>query len=200
LHQNQQKTMSVSQFTIFGTKYPMGSYILFIRIYSTFQLAFGRFQKSRQFTIADGDYIYVGSAQGRSGNPLARRLIRHASRSNGLQPHNIRAALLKFFSIDDGIGTCAIEAAGKKLHWHIDYLLEHTETEITHIVIIRNPEKMEHKLSEFLASLHETSQLAPRLGAQDTPNSTHLLRVADWQKTLEQLRQYIPLLFDSPEM
>ena len=85
-------------------------------------------------------------------------------------------------------------------HWHIDYLLEHPETEITHVVIIGNPEKMEHKLAGFLADLNETSQLAPRLGAQDTRNSSHLLRVTDWQKILEQLMQYIPLLNDATDM
>ena len=192
--------MSGSQFTIFGSKYPMGSYILFIRISSSFTLAFGRFQQSRQFTIAEGDYIYVGSALGRSGNPLARRLIRHASRSRGKPPHTIRSSIIKQFSLDEVTGNCTFEITEKKLHWHIDYLLEHPETEITHVVIIGNPEKMEHKLAGFLADLNETSQLAPRLGAQDTRNSTHLLRVTGWQKILEQLMQYIPLLNDSADM
>ena len=192
--------MTCSQFTIFGSKDPMGSYILFIRISSSFQLAFGRFQHSRLFTLPVGDYLYIGSALGSRGNPLARRLIRHASRSKGVQPHEIQASLIQFFSENDASLNCTVEPTAKKLHWHIDYLLEHLETEIAHIVIIQNPEKIEHKLSEFLASLHETSPLAPRLGAQDTRNSTHLLHVTDWQKTLEQLSQYIPLLCHSPAM
>ena len=101
MHQKQQKTMTCSQFTIFGSKYPMGSYILFIRISSSFQLAFGRFQHSRLFTLPVGDYLYIGSALGSRGNPLARRLIRHASRSKGVQPHEIQASLIQFFSEND---------------------------------------------------------------------------------------------------
>jgi Uri superfamily endonuclease len=200
LHQKQQKTMSGSQFTIFGNKYTMGSYILFIRISSSFQLAFGRFQLSRIFSIPEGDYLYIGSALGRTGNPLARRLIRHASRSSGKKPHEIREAIVKLFSNNDASRNCTIEPTEKKLHWHIDYLLEHAEAEISHIVIIRNPEKIEHNLSEFLSSVQETTQLAPRLGAQDTRNSTHILSVIDRQGILEQLGQYIPILIGHSPM
>ena len=192
--------MSGSQFTIFGNKYTMGSYILFIRISSSFQLAFGRFQQSRIFSIPEGDFLYIGSALGRTGNPLARRLIRHTSRSGGKNPHKIREAIVTLFSKDDASQKCSIKAAQKKLHWHIDYLLEHAEAEISHIVIIRNPERIEHNLSEFLASVQETTQLAPRLGAQDTRNSTHILSITDRQGILEQLGQYIPLLIGHSPM
>jgi len=194
LHQKQQKTMSGSQFTIFGNKYTMGSYILFIRISSSFQLAFGRFQKSRLFSIPDGDYLYIGSALGKTGDPLARRLIRHASRSNGKPPHKIQSEIIKLFSKNDAVKSCAFIASEKKLHWHIDYFLEHSEAEITHVLIMRHPEKLEHHLSEFLASIRETSLIAPRLGAQDTRNSSHILRLTDQKKTLEQLGQFIPAL------
>ncbi len=186
--------MSGSQFTIFGNKYTMGSYILFIRISSSFQLAFGRFQKSRLFSIPDGDYLYIGSALGKTGDPLARRLIRHASRSNGKPPHKIQSEIIKLFSKNDAVKSCAFIASEKKLHWHIDYFLEHSEAEITHVLIMRHPEKLEHHLSEFLASIRETSLIAPRLGAQDTRNSSHILRLTDQKKTLEQLGQFIPAL------
>ncbi len=186
--------MSGSQFTIFGNKYTMGSYILFIRISSSFQLAFGRFQKSRLFSIPDGDYLYIGSALGKTGDPLARRLIRHASRSNGKPPHKIQSEIIKLFSKNDAVKSCAFIASEKKLHWHIDYFLEHSEAEITHVLIMRHPEKLEHHLSEFLASIRETSLVAPRLGAQDTRNSSHILRLTDQKKTLEQLGQFIPAL------
>ena len=103
--------MSGSQFTIFGNKYTMGSYILFIRISSSFQLAFGRFQKSRLFSIPDGDYLYIGSALGKTGDPLARRLIRHASRSNGKPPHKIQSEIIKLFSKNDAVKSCAFIAS-----------------------------------------------------------------------------------------
>jgi len=184
-----------SQFTVFGNKYRMGSYILFIRISNPFQLAFGKFQQSRLFTIPESDYLYIGSALGgdKSGNPLARRLIRHASRSDDKPPHEIRASLINFFSKD------ASEPSIKKLHWHIDYLLDRPEAEINHIMMIRSPLKMEHKLSELLESRIETSMLAPRLGALDTSNSTHILQLSDKTTILQLLSKKIPLLMGLSE-
>ncbi|MCX6178159.1 MAG: DUF123 domain-containing protein [Chlorobiales bacterium] len=191
-----------SQFTIFGNKYRMGSYILFIRISSPFELSFGRFQQGKLFTIPESDYLYIGSALGgeKSGNPLARRLIRHASRSAEKPSHEIRAALKKLFSKDDLTVNSIIEPLTKKLHWHIDYLLDRPEAEIIHIVIIRSPMKMEQQLSELLESLEETSLLAPRLGAQDARNSTHLLRITNRKRILELLRNNIPILTAPPEL
>ena len=87
----------------------------------------------------------------------------------------------------------------KKLHWHIDYLLDCAEAEIEHIVIIRCPSKIEHKLSAFLDSLEDTCPIARRLGAQDTRNSNHLLRISDRKQILEQLGQYIPSLIPLTE-
>ena len=50
--------MSKEQFTIFGTKYRMGSYILLIRVSRPFELVFGKFQQGKLFTIPEGDYHY----------------------------------------------------------------------------------------------------------------------------------------------
>lgn len=186
--------MSDQHFTIFGNKELMGSYILLIRVSSPFQLAFGRFQQGKLFTIAEGNYLYIGSALAKSGAPLARRLLRHASRSGEKHPHEIRTAMRTLFSKNDLIATCATKPSKKQLRWHIDYFLDHPEAEITHIVIIRNPERVEHKISELLESLEETSVIASRLGAQDTRNSTHLLQFTDQEKIFAKLRQYMPHL------
>ena len=192
--------MTGSQFTIFGNKYPMGSYILFIRISNLIQLTFGRFQQCRLFTIPEGHFLYIGSALGRSGNPLARRLVRHASRSGEKHPHAIRSELMQLFSTGQVTANNFCEPSKKKLHWHIDYLLDYPAAEIEHIVIIRSPVTMEHSLATFLSALHETSPLAPRLGAQDTRNSTHILQITDQKQILEKLGQYIPLLIDQSDM
>jgi Uri superfamily endonuclease len=186
--------MSVQQFTIFGNKYRMGSYILLIRVSSPFKLAFGRFQNGALLAIPAGNYLYIGSALGgeRSGSPLARRLIRHASRSGNRYPQQIRSSLLRLISENDFSGNTCCKPSEKKLRWHIDYLLDRPETEITHIVIIRSPEKLEHKLSELLEPRNETALLAPRLGAGDTRNSTHLLRFTDEEAILDLLRHSIP--------
>ena len=53
---------------------------------------------------------------------------------------------------------------------------------------------MEPLLSSLLEPLKETAQLAPRLGAQDTKNSTHLLRITDQQAILNLLKKAVPEL------
>jgi Uri superfamily endonuclease len=184
--------MSRQQFTIFGSKYRSGSYILLIHLSSSLHLAFGRFQQGKLFPVSAGDYLYIGSALGggKRGAPLARRLIRHASRSGKKDPHIIRTAIMTLFSED----TCTENSKPpeKKLRWHIDYLLDLQEAQIDHIIIIRSPLKLELKLSELLEPLPETSLLASRLGAQDTRNSTHLLRITNRERILDLLGEKIP--------
>jgi len=202
LHQKQQKTMSVRQFTIFGNKYRMGSYILLIRLSCSVKLAFGRFQCGTLITFPMGEYLYIGSALGKeesTGSPLARRVIRHASRSEEKKPHKIRPALLQLFSGNDVAGNRNRAPSKKKLRWHIDYLLDLPEAEITHIVIMRSPLKLEDKLSELLDSSNATSIVAPHLGAGDTRNSTHLLRITDQKQILDLLKQEIPEMLSSIE-
>jgi Uri superfamily endonuclease len=186
--------MYQQQFTIFGRKYRMGSYILLIRVSKPVELAFGRFQKGKLFQITEGDYIYIGSALGggKAGAPLARRLLRHASRSGRLAPHAIRTAMMTLFSDEHFIDPDTIEPSSKKIRWHIDYLLDRREAEISHMVIIRSPLRVEQKLSILLEALPETALLARRLGAQDTRSSSHILRITDWQHILELLRENIP--------
>lgn len=185
--------MSGPQFTIFGNKYHMGSYILLIRVSSPIELAFGRFQQGRVFAIPKGDYLYIGSALG-EGTPLAHRLCRHASRS-GIKPnHKIRAVMMHRFVEEELMEKDAKKISDKKLRWHIDYLLDRTEAEITHVVIIRSPIRLEQKLSDFLDSLQETSAIAPRLGAQDARSGTHILCITSGQRILELVHRYLSTL------
>ena len=188
--------MSELQFTLFGNKYRMGSYILMIHLSRPQQLAFGRFRHGELVTLTEGDYLYIGSALGgeKAGAPLARRLLRHASRSGSLNPHTIRTAMMTLFLENNFMEKNTIEPSEKKLRWHVDYLLELREAEIDHIVIIRSPVRLEQKLSELLESLPETSLVAPRLGAQDTRNSTHLLRFTNRERILALIRQWLPEL------
>lgn len=186
--------MYQQQFTIFGRNYRMGSYILLIRVSKPVELAFGMFQHGRRFKIPEGDYLYIGSAlgSGKKGAPLARRLLRHASRSAGQAPHGIRSALMRLCCDDHFIETAAINPSEKKLRWHADYLLDRHEAEIDHIIIIRSPLRVEQQLSKLLEALPETALLARGLGAQDTPNSTHLLSISDRKTLLELLQKKIP--------
>ena len=116
------------------------------------------------------------------------RLARHATRTGELPPHRIRPALIK-----------ALNAAGlevraprqKKLHWHIDHLLNLPEAEIQGVIAIRTKEKLEAFIAQELAKDAATSVVAPGLGASDHRNSTHLLHVAASQKWWDSLNKLV---------
>jgi Uri superfamily endonuclease len=79
----------------------------------------------------------------------------------------------------------------KHLHWHIDYLLEKLEVELTHAIALRSSIRLETAVADWLIQDPATFIIAPGLGAGDNPGSTHLLGVkADetwWAKLLSYL-------------
>ncbi len=75
--------------------------------------------------------------------------------------------------------------ANKRCHWHIDYLLELPEAEISGVIAIRTRDDLETQLAEDWPALPETTIPARGLGASDHPGSTHLFQLqetADWQE------------------
>ncbi|NTW52411.1 MAG: DUF123 domain-containing protein [Chlorobiaceae bacterium] len=182
------------QFTIFGQNSRQGTYILLIDICAPVTVSFGRFLGGRAIGLEPGKYLYVGSALGHAKGsfPLAGRLLRHASRSGNGAVHALRSELLELFV---SMGYLRQAKSGvKKLHWHIDYLLDLPEAEIVHVVMLMGPLKVEGPLAELVASMPEASAVADRLGAQDARSGTHLFRIEDMSKFLAKLIKYLPLL------
>jgi Uri superfamily endonuclease len=165
------------QFTIFGQNSRQGSYVLLIELDRRIEVAFGKFMCGATLELQPGHYLYVGSALGSAnrGFPLASRLLRHASRSGNQPAHAIRSALLDLF-ISWGYQQAGSQGT-KKLHWHIDYLLDCREAEIKHAFIFPGAERLEPQLAELLAAMPETAPIADRLGAQDAASGTHLFRL-----------------------
>jgi len=194
LHQNPEKTIPAGQFTLAGGTERQGTYLLFIRLAQSVQLTFGSFRKGKPLLLQAGCYLYLGSALGKGTNayPLARRLMRHASRTADRKPHTIHKALQQLL-LDNGLAPeTPPTAAEKKPHWHIDYLLDRPESDIFHILIIRSAEKLEPVLARHLEAAPETSVPAARLGAQDTKNSTHLLYCTDSGPLLARILRDLP--------
>jgi len=175
-------------FTIFGPPDRQGSYILSIKLDKPVSIAFGKFRNGQPIDLEPGRYLYVGSALGgrKGGFPLASRLLRHASRSSGAD-HAIRTKLSKLF-VSWGYLPPARQSI-KKLHWHIDYLLDCAEAELDHAFIFPNPLRLEPQLAELLDSMPETSVVADRLGAQDATSGTHLFRIDDAATLLKRLEK-----------
>ena len=178
------------QYTIFGQNSRQGSYVLLIELDRDIEVAFGKFRNGSPIGLDAGNYLYVGSALGGAKGrfPLASRLLRHASRSDGQPAHAIRAALLELFMSWE-----YRQPAGqgmKKLHWHIDFLLDRKEAEIQHAFIFPGASRLETQLAELLATMPETAPIADRLGAQDATSGTHLLRIDDAAALLARLEAW----------
>ena len=104
------------------------------------------------------DYVYVGSALAQKGAPsLARRLLRHASRADVARPQPLRQEMLALF-LQIGLGPNPLyPPTGKKLRWHVDFLLEEQATELTAVYVIRSPRRLEESVSRWLLNLSEVS-------------------------------------------
>ena len=170
--------MKIPNIFIIGEDSQAGTYILRIRLKETTNLQFGRFKKGKLITLPAGDYTYVGSALSEKGaTSLARRLVRHATRSGDKPPHAIRDEMIKQFS-ECGLGPPDPQPkSGKKLFWNIDFMLDLETSEIVNIIAIRSSERLESTIAEFLEHNPDTQIIEKSLGANDSPQNTHVLHV-----------------------
>lgn len=170
-----------SQIKILGEDGPGGVYLLRIHLAKAVNLAFGRFRGGEKLLLEAGEYLYIGSAHGRRGaGTLANRLLRHATRSEPLPPHQIRRHLYSAL-VDQGLsGKLPTQ---KTLRWHIDYLLDLPESEVISVIAMRTTRKLEKSLAARLEADPATHPVAPGLGASDHPGHSHLLHFngdKDW--------------------
>ena len=170
--------MEIPSIRIIGNDSQAGTYILRIHLKENTTLKFGRFKKGKLISLPIGDYVYIGSALSEKGaTSLARRLIRHATRSGDKPPHPIRKKMINRFS-ECGLGPRdLLPKRGKTLHWNIDFLLDLPSAELVNIFAIRSTERLENRLAKWLEQDPHTEIIEPGLGANDAPGATHLLGV-----------------------
>ena len=170
--------MEISNIAIIGDESQAGTYILRIRLKERAALRFGRFKKGKLISTPAGEYVYVGSALAEKGaTTLARRLIRHATRSGDQPPHRIRETMLRRFA-ECGLGDGnLLPRRGKTLHWNVDFLLDLPSVELVGISAIRSRKRLEDKLAKRLEEDPHTGVIERGLGANDVPGNTHLLHV-----------------------
>lgn len=164
-----------------------GTYVLRIRVQSPVNISFGKFRGGKRILFLPSDYAYVGSALAQRGATcLARRLVRHATRTNKQTPHPIQAVMQTIFA-QNGMGHGDLRPAnGKRFHWHVDYLLDQACVELIGAYVIRSPLPIEAKLGRLLAADPGTKVVEPGLGASDIPGNTNLLAVRNknWWRSL----------------
>lgn len=170
--------MKIPNINIIGNHSQAGTYILRIRLNQNTELKFGRFKKGKLISLPAGVYTYVGSALSEKGaTSLARRLVRHATRSGNNPPHVIRDEMVHQFNEVSLGPPDPLPKNGKKLFWNIDYMLDLEIVEIINIIAIRSPERLEFTIAEFLEEDENTEIIEKSLGANDAPKNTHVLRV-----------------------
>ena len=170
--------MEIPSILIIGDASQAGTYVLRVCLKENTTLQFGRFKKGKLISMPAGDYTYVGSALSEKGaTSLARRLIRHATRSGDKPPHAIREKMVNQFT-ECGLGSGnLLPRQGKTLHWNVDFLLDLQSVEIVNIFAIRSPERLENRIAEWIERDPHTEIIEPGLGANDAPGATHLLRI-----------------------
>jgi len=182
--------------SVIGREVQSGAYLLRIHVAEPLAVTFGRFRNGESLPFPPGDYLYAGSAMGQKGaSTLARRLVRHATRSGGRAPHPIREQMLATFAAA-GLGRGDLRPRRpKSLFWHVDYLLDPPAVSLTHVLAIRSPERLEEDLAALIAAQCYTYVPARGLGASDTRDATHLFSVQSrpgwWPKLLRRVRAHI---------
>ena len=181
---------------IWGERAQSGAYVLRICVEEPRTVSFGRYGGGRPISVPAGHVLYVGSAMGSRGSTtLARRLLRHTTRSGGRPPHPMRALLLRRFR-QVGLGPDDLHPpTAKRLHWHVDYLLEEPAVTVDAVLAIRSSRRYEGLLADLLARSPHTEKIVAGLGATDVPGRTHLMRLdggkGAWRDVLKMLRDEI---------
>lgn len=172
--------MEIPSIVIIGDDSQTGTYLLRIHLKENMTLKFGRFKKGKRILLPAGDYVYIGSALSEKGvTSLARRLIRHATRSGDKPPHTIRQKMMCQFA-ECGLGPRdLLPTSAKTLHWNVDFLLDLPSAELVNIFAIRSTERLENRLAKRLEQDPHTEIIEPGLGANDAPGATHLLHIRE---------------------
>lgn len=175
---------------LLGEEVQSGAYVLRLSVARPLALPFGRFKGGAPIEVPAGEALYIGSAMAQRGSTaLARRLLRHASRSAGGAPQPLRSEMLACFRAA-GLGPPDVAPpAGKRPSWHIDYLLDQPAVTLAQVFVVRSRVPLEQQIAAALAADPATSDIAPGLGAQDRRGQTHLLAVQAaqaWWDTLPQ--------------
>jgi len=102
-----------------------------------------------KISFSKGFYLYVGSAMGNSGSTtLINRIKRHT-----------------------------IDSKLKKLHWHLDHLLNHPNSKIIRLYLIPSMQSLECIISEELNEISDVS--ITNFGSSDCKCRSHLFYFKD---------------------
>jgi Uri superfamily endonuclease len=147
-----------------------GTYALLLKLDKQERITIG---KLGTFNFPAGYYLYVGSALGPGG--LWARLARHRRDS------------------ENSPGSSS-SRRGKKLHWHIDYLLQRAQ--LVEVWSVASEERLECKWSEVARGLPGAQVLVRGFGSSDCRCPAHLIYFAarPHRERFEQALQACPAI------
>ena len=184
----QQPDTAARSVTILGDDSLGGAYVIRISLNREAKVRFGRFRGGQPIRLPVGDYLYVGSARSTGhSRALARRLLRHATRTGSRRPHKIRKTLHACLEDAGLIEAGRTAPREKRLRWHVDYLLDLHVTEITGVLAVCSDRDLEKRMARWLSGDCGADVLCKGLGASDDPGATHLFRVSDGDRVWERL-------------
>lgn len=165
-----------------------GAYLLHMRLAAARAICFGRFARGEPLPLAAGDYLYIGSAQGEAHHaPLLRRINRHLLRRAPGAAQRLYPAWQAFLTEQK----LRLPTPPKRLHWHVDYLLDQPVCDVIQVLLMPSSRPIEHRLTEYIEAVPGAWPVAPGLGASDHPGHTHLLHwqgtPGDWNRLLADL-------------
>lgn len=77
----------------------------------------------------------------------------------------------------------------KRMHWHIDYLLEHSR--ITDVIAYITDRRLECQINRAILSLRTCKGIIPRFGSSDCKCPSHLLYFIDKPDIFELITSYL---------
>lgn len=173
---------------VVGTGAWAGAYLLRIEVSTALCVRFGRFANGDAVALLPGAYLYIGSAQGKHGVPLLNRVTRHLVRTPPRPPQPCWEEWSAFLAEQNA---SLQPPSPKRLHWHIDFLLDEPEAQVQQIILIPSPHPIERPLAQYIENLACTELPAVGLGASDHRGHTHLVRrpgtQAEWAALLDDL-------------
>jgi Uri superfamily endonuclease len=175
----------MKEFVFIGEPRASGAYILRICVDGPLALRFGRFRQGEPVALPAGEYVYVGSAMGGQGSTtLARRILRHATRSGARPPHAVRLhwqrALVKAGLLPPGA-----HPSPKRLRWHIDYLLDEPLVELSGVLLLGAAASLESALAKLVSADPAAFIPVAGLGASDAPGATHFFGIEGNARTVD---------------
>ena len=134
-----------------------GTYALVLHLSRTQTIRIGALGECK---FPRGYYVYIGSAM----NGLAARIARHLVQNRlAIRANDER----------DQTAMKRWRERKKKMHWHIDYLLEHAR--VTEVMTHQGPERFECVWAQAALALPKAKIILPRFGASDCNCAAHLI-------------------------